>query len=155
MILTNLKQRFINRRNRRAKRRLTKKPRFLKIWGVLFLILLIPALVIWCSLIYKTVQESNMSITIGNYPIKVLRGYEEMDSYKKGGEEYLEIDYCNMEDQWALSVENEIGGIALGLFTGNWNNGYWCVYDLTNDRLIDEPQADTYYAQVWYRKLMQ
>ena len=96
-----------------------------------------------------------MSITIGNYPIKVLRGYEEMDSYKKGGEEYLEIDYCNMEDQWALSVENEIGGIALGLFTGNWNNGYWCVYDLTNDRLIDEPQADTYYAQVWYRKLMQ
>ena len=152
MRLRDFKQKLISRRNRRAKRRLTKKPKFLKIWLVLLLILLIPSLVVEWAIFFLEWKAANLAEAYFSYPYKVLHEYPEKDDYKKGGRNYLELDYCDMEDQWEISMVNQFDGTILGMMTGNINNGYWCLYDLTNDCLLDEPQQDLYCANIWYRR---
>lgn len=151
MIFSEWKQKRIVRRRRRTKKRLSRKPSFIRMFLLRFAILTgILLIIMGYYFIYAKKLLSPMGYF--SYPEKYLREYDKQDECLPGGSEFFDVDYLDSESQWEVSAGHAASQMVLNMCSSKDLNGYWCLYDFTNNRILAEPEPDIFYAVLQYSK---
>ena len=87
-----------------------------------------------------------------SYPEKYLREYDKQDECLPGSSEFFDVDYLDSESQWEVSAGHAASQMVLNMCSSKDLNGYWCLYDFTNNRILAEPEPDIFYAVLQYSK---